>query len=105
MSVYRVKITETLTMTVEIEAETESDAEQQVSDNWRNSEYILDADNFSSVKFEITREGVLAGEVEITWDKYLQYLVEWPESHREPEHSGMSPAGFDEWLANEYQEE
>ena len=105
MSVYRVKITETLAMTVEVEAETESDAEQQANDNWRNSEYILGAENFSGVKFEIVREGLLAGDVEIIWNKYLQYLVEWAESHREPEHSGMSPAGFDEWRENEYQED
>ena len=53
MNMYRVRITETLTLTVEVEAENELDAEQQVSDNWRNSEYILDADNFAGVVFEV----------------------------------------------------
>ena len=53
MNVYKVKITETLTMTVEVEAENESSAEQQVSDNWRDELYILDADNFTEVTFEV----------------------------------------------------
>ena len=52
-NVYQVKITETLTMTVEVEAENESNAEQQVNDKWSNSEYILNADNFTGVTFEI----------------------------------------------------
>ena len=53
MNVYKVKITETLTMTVEVEAEDKPSAEQQVHDNWRNSDYILDADNFTDVTFEV----------------------------------------------------
>ena len=104
MSVYHVKITETLMMDVEVEAETESDAEQQVHTNWRNSEYILGAENFSGVKFEIVREGLQVGDIKIIWDKYLQYLAEWAESHGAFEYAYMSPAGFDEWVDNEYQE-
>jgi hypothetical protein len=53
MGVYKVKITETLTKMVEVEAENKLSAEQQVGDNWRNSEYILDADDFSGVTFKI----------------------------------------------------
>ena len=53
MKTYQVKITETLVAIVEIEAETELDAEQQVSNHWRNSEYILDAANFVGVTFEV----------------------------------------------------
>ena len=52
MNMYQVKITETLTMTVEVEADSELSAEQQVSDNWRNSEYILDFANFADVTFK-----------------------------------------------------
>lgn len=52
MNKYKVTITETLTMTVEIEAGSVDEAEQIASDNWRNSEYILDADNFTGVVFE-----------------------------------------------------
>ena len=51
MKTYQVTITETLKMTVEIEAENRLEAEQMVSDNWRNSEYLLDADHFQGVEF------------------------------------------------------
>jgi hypothetical protein len=51
-STFSVKITETLSMTVEVEASSREEAEQKVNDNWRNSEYILDADNFIGVTFE-----------------------------------------------------
>ena len=49
---FKVTITETLKMTVEVEAEDEDQAEQMVSDNWHDSQYILDADNFIGVMFE-----------------------------------------------------
>jgi hypothetical protein len=48
---YKVTITETLRMTVNIEAENLIHAEQIISDNWKKSEYILDADNFVGVEF------------------------------------------------------
>jgi hypothetical protein len=50
--VFDVTITETLRMTVEIEAASREEAEQIASDNWRSSDYILDADNFVGVDFE-----------------------------------------------------
>lgn len=49
---FKVTITETLKMTVEVEAEDKYEAEQMVSDSWRESQYILDADNFVGVAFE-----------------------------------------------------
>jgi hypothetical protein len=49
---FSVTITETLKMTVTVEAKDRHEAEQIVSDNWRNSEYILDADHFIGVEFE-----------------------------------------------------
>lgn len=49
---FDVTITETLKMTVNVEAASREEAEQMVSDGWRNSEYILDADNFTDVEFE-----------------------------------------------------
>ena len=52
MKEYDVTITETLKMTVTVEAESQMEAEQMVSDNWRNQEYILDADNFTGVDFK-----------------------------------------------------
>lgn len=52
MKLFKVTIAETLKLTVEVEANNKAEAEQTVSDNWRNSEYILDADNFHGVKFD-----------------------------------------------------
>lgn len=52
MAKYDVSITETLRMTVEVDAENRFEAEQMVSDNWRNSKYILDAEHFQGVSFE-----------------------------------------------------
>jgi len=57
VNTYKVEITETLKRTVEIEAENSDEAEEIAQCNWRNSEYILDADNFSGVDFKtVTRE-------------------------------------------------
>ena len=55
MKEYDVTITETLKMTVTVEAESQLEAEQMVSDNWRNQEYILDTDNFTGVDFKARR--------------------------------------------------
>lgn len=54
MKHYKVRIVETLVMDVDVDVEAESagEAEQIVSDRWRDSEYLLDADNFAGVKFE-----------------------------------------------------
>jgi len=52
MAKYDVTITETLRMTVGVDAENRFEAEQIVSDNWRNSEYVLDAEHFQGVSFE-----------------------------------------------------
>ena len=49
---FNVTITETLKMVVEVEAQNQQQAEQIVSDRWRNSEYILDADNFCEVSLQ-----------------------------------------------------
>lgn len=48
---YKVTITETLKRVVEVEAKDEMDAIQQVSDGWRDSKYILNADDFVDVDF------------------------------------------------------
>lgn len=42
-------------MTVTVEAESQMEAEQMISDNWHNQEYILDADNFTCVDFKAKR--------------------------------------------------
>ena len=48
---FNVRITETLQKLVTIEADTLEHAEQVVSDNWKNSQYILGADDFIGVDF------------------------------------------------------
>lgn len=52
MRTFEVTITETLRAKVEVEADSREEAEQLVSDRWRNSEYILDAENFEGVDFK-----------------------------------------------------
>ena len=46
-------ITETLSKTVTIEAESIEDAYAKVREKWHDSEYILDADNFVGVEFNV----------------------------------------------------
>ena len=37
--------------------------------------------------------------------RYLNYLMSWIADHHEDEFKGCSPACFDEWLDNEYEED
>ena len=53
---YRVLITETLQKTVYVDAASEQEAHRRVSDAWKNSEYILDADSFQGVEFHVMGE-------------------------------------------------
>jgi len=39
------------------------------------------------------------------WYDYCDYLRDWASEHNSPEHYGMTPACFDEWLWNEHWEE
>jgi hypothetical protein len=48
---YKVTIIETLKKTITVEAKSREEAEQIVSDNWYDSEYILDAEDFVEVEF------------------------------------------------------
>ena len=50
---FNVTITETLRKVVTVEADSKIEAEQLVSENWRNSEYILDSDSFMGVEFNV----------------------------------------------------
>jgi hypothetical protein len=52
MNTYKVEIKETLCMTVEVEANSPEQAEEMVSDEWRNGEFVLDSDHFQGVVFE-----------------------------------------------------
>lgn len=49
---FKVTITETLKRTVEAEADDQHEAEQMVSDGWKDSKYVLGADDFVGVNFE-----------------------------------------------------
>jgi hypothetical protein len=49
---FEVTITETLKLCVEVEADSKEEAEQYVLEHWRNSEYILEANNFVGVEVE-----------------------------------------------------
>jgi uncharacterized membrane protein YgaE (UPF0421/DUF939 family) len=77
MNTYQVKITEMLTKTVEVEAEDELSAEQQVGDNWKNSEYVLGADDFSEVVFEIVDDEKDTEGSGIVLKQLYDYLDNW----------------------------
>lgn len=55
MKSYDITIRETLEMTVTVEAESREEARQMVADNWKNGQYILDAESFKDVDFTPTR--------------------------------------------------
>lgn len=48
---YEVNIRETLEMKVTVEAASREEAEAIVERNWKNCDYILDAEHFTGVKF------------------------------------------------------
>ena len=56
MKIYKVTITETLSKTVEIKANDPSEAEQMVSDNWRDSRYVLGSVDFKAEERERERD-------------------------------------------------
>lgn len=56
MKEYDITITETLEKTVSVTAASREDAEEKVKQGYYNSEYVLDADNFTQVDFK-TGEG------------------------------------------------
>ena len=53
---YKVLITETLQKTVIVEAASEQEAHQRAIDAWKNSEYLLGADDFQGVEFHVFGE-------------------------------------------------
>lgn len=48
---YKVTIIETLKREVEVQARSQEEAVQMVSDKWKNSEYVLSAEDFEDVDF------------------------------------------------------
>lgn len=55
---FEITITEILKQTVIVEADSPENAEQIACDNWHKGAYILDADNFVGVDFEIKKGDV-----------------------------------------------
>jgi len=53
MKEFDVVIKETLEMTVTVEARSAVEAKEIVERNWKNSDYILDADHFKGVAFSV----------------------------------------------------
>lgn len=51
MKNYKITITETLQKEVTVEASSREEALQLAEQNWKNSEYVLDASNFLGVTF------------------------------------------------------
>ncbi len=56
MKEYDVTITETLEKTVTVEAGSKAEAEEMVRQQYYNSEYILDSENFTGVDFKLVDE-------------------------------------------------
>lgn len=56
MKTYKVEITETLQKAVVVQARSREEAKAIVEEQWRNSEYILDAENFVAVEFKALAE-------------------------------------------------
>ena len=55
MKEYQIRITETLAMTDTVEAENAAQAREIVERNYKNSDYILDADHFKGVAFTVPK--------------------------------------------------
>jgi len=53
LKLFKVTVTEKLQRVVTVEAESGEDAEQIVSSIWKNGGYILGADDFTGVEFEV----------------------------------------------------
>ena len=56
MKFYKVLITETLQRAVIVEAKSEAEAHDRAEDAWKNTEVILDAEDFQGVEFFVLGE-------------------------------------------------
>lgn len=56
MAEYKVLVTETLQKAIVVEAASEKEASRRAEDAWKNTEYILDTDNFQGVEFYVLGE-------------------------------------------------
>ena len=71
MKEYDVTITETLEKNVKVEAASREDAEEAVKKAYYNSEYVLDAENFTGVQFTTQAERDIQQEQKPTMDVLL----------------------------------
>ena len=71
MKEFDINITETLEKTVTVEAENREEAEEKVQQAYYNSEYILDSENFTGVKFAVGEEREIPLEQKETMDVLL----------------------------------
>ena len=71
MKEFDINITETLEKTVKVEAENREEAEEKVQQAYYNSEYILDSENFTGVKFAVGEEREIPLEQKETMDVLL----------------------------------
>ena len=55
MKEYQIQIKETLIMTVTVEAEDASQAREIAEHQWKDGDYILDADHFQGVTFTVPK--------------------------------------------------
>lgn len=73
MKEYEVTITETLQKTVSIEAESREEAERLIEDMWKDSEIILDSDDFYDVSYAAGKEIEKENKMEVLLVKPGQY--------------------------------
>ena len=71
MKEFDINITETLEKTVTVEAENREEAEEKVQQAYYNSEYVLDSENFTGVKFAVEEEREIPLEQKETMDVLL----------------------------------
>ena len=71
MKEFDINIKETLEKTVSVVAESREDAEEAVRKAYFNSEYVLDAENFTGVNFSIQAEREIQQEQKATMDVLL----------------------------------
>lgn len=55
MKEYQVVVTETLERTITVEARNAAEAKEIVEQQWRNSDHVLDSDDYAGVKFTVPK--------------------------------------------------
>lgn len=73
MKEYEVKITETLERVVKVRADSQAEAEEIVGDDWSAGDYVLGADDFTGVEFNVKSEK------ELKYDALLVRFGFYPE--------------------------